>query len=107
MSAVQLSVSDFDQQVLKADKPVLVDFYAQWCGPCHMAAPIIDKLASEYQDKVIFGKVDVDADSALAQKYGVMSIPTMIMFKGGQEIDRKVGFPGEQGLREFVRQTSQ
>ena len=94
--------ADFDEKVLKSDKPVVVDFYAEWCGPCQMASPIIDALASEYKDKVVIGKVNVDEEPELSQKYNVMSIPTMIIFKDGAEVERKTGFPGEAGLKEMV-----
>lgn len=102
MSAPHFSSSDFDEKVLKSDKPVVIDFYAEWCGPCQMAAPIIDKLSEEYSEKVLIGKIDVDEAQDIAQKYGVMSIPTMIVYKNGEEVDRKVGFPGEAGLRGLV-----
>lgn len=102
MAAPHFTSSDFDEKVLKSDKPAVVDFFAEWCGPCQMAAPIIDKLADEFEGKVVIGKLDVDNVRDVAQKYGVMSIPTMIVFKDGKEVDRKVGFPGEAGLRSMV-----
>ncbi len=102
MSATHYTSSNFDQEVLKSDKTAVIDFYAEWCGPCQMAAPIIDKLSEEYKDRLIIGKVNVDEARDIAQRYGVMSIPTMIIFKNGEEIDRKVGFPGEAGLRGLV-----
>ncbi len=102
MSAPHFTAKDFDEKVLKSDKPALIDFYAEWCGPCQMAAPIIDKLADEYKEKMIIGKVDVDKNQELAQKYQVMSIPTMILFKDGKEEDKKVGFPGEAGVKELI-----
>lgn len=81
---------DFDEKVLKSDKPVMVDFYAEWCGPCKMLAPIVDELAKEEGDvKVV--KLDVDSNQATAQKYGVMSIPQMLFFKGGEEVNRLTG----------------
>lgn len=102
MSVQHFSSSQFKDIVLKSELPVVVDFYAQWCGPCKIAAPIVDKLAQEYENKVLIGKVDVDDAQDIAQQYGVMSIPTMIVFKNGQEVERKVGFPGESGLRALV-----
>lgn len=106
MSAPHFTSDDFEEKVLKSGKPALIDFYAEWCGPCQMAAPIIDKLSEEYKDKVVIGKVDVDANQDLAQKYGVMSIPTMIVFNDGKEVDKKVGFPGEQGVRDLIEKTA-
>lgn len=102
MAAAHFNSSDFEEKVLKADKPAVVDFFATWCGPCMMAGPVIDKLSDEMGDKVLVGKVDVDENPDLAQKYGVMSIPTMIVFKGGKEVERKIGFPGESGIRNMI-----
>ncbi len=102
MAASHFTSSDFTQKVLQSDKPAVVDFYAEWCGPCQIASPIIDKLAEEYGDKLVIGKVNVDEAQDLAQQYGVMSIPTIIVFKNGQEVERKIGFPGESGLRALV-----
>ncbi len=104
MSAAHISDSQFEEVVLKSEQPVMVDFFAEWCGPCKMAAPVLDKLADEYKGKVNIVKVDVD-QSELAGNYGVMSIPTVIVFKGGKvvEVDgkplRQVGYPGEDGYK--------
>jgi len=86
--------ANFEEKVLKSDKPVLVDFWATWCGPCQMAGPVIDELATDYKDKFVIGKLDVDENQATAAKYQVMSIPTVILFKNGQEVMRKSGFAG-------------
>jgi thioredoxin 1 len=102
MATPHFSDQDFNELVLKSDKPVMVDFYAEWCGPCKLAAPIIEELALINKDKVLIGKVDVDATTVSA-KYGVMSIPTVIMFKGGQEVDRKVGFGGKGMYEEMIK----
>lgn len=85
---------NFADEVLKSDKPVMVDFWATWCGPCQMAGPVVDTLADDYHGKIKIGKLDVDANQATAQKFGVMSIPTVILFKEGKEVARKVGFAG-------------
>lgn len=104
MAAVHFGSNDFEEKVIKADKPVLVDFYAEWCGPCKMAAPIMDELADEYQDKVVIGKLNVDENAPVASQYGVMSIPTMILFKEGKEVTRKVGFGGKGAIEEMLKQ---
>jgi len=99
-----LNSDDFDQVLKDAgDQPVLVDFFAQWCGPCQMAAPIIDQLASEYQGKAIIAKVDVDNNHDLAGRYGVMSIPTVIVFKNGEVVDKQIGFIGKEGYENMIK----
>jgi len=85
---------NFEEMVIKSDKPVLVDFWATWCGPCQMAGPVIDQLADDYKDDFVIGKLDVDKNQETASKYGVQSIPTVILFKNGQEVARKSGFAG-------------
>ncbi|MFH2019387.1 MAG: thioredoxin [bacterium] len=87
--------ANFEGEVIKADKAVMVDFWAPWCGPCQMAGPVIDELADEQKGKVIVGKLNVDENQMVAGKYGVQSIPTVILFKGGKEVGRKVGFAGK------------
>ena len=82
---------DFDQQVLEADTVVLVDFWAEWCGPCKMVAPVLDDLSQEYDGKIKFTKVDVDENPQTAMKYGIRSIPTLLVFKGGSPVDQVVG----------------
>ena len=83
--------SDFEQEVLEADTPVLVDFWAEWCAPCKMVAPVLDDLAEEYDGKIKFIKVDVDTSPETAMKYGIRSIPTLLVFKGGSPVDQVVG----------------
>lgn len=85
---------NFAEMVLKSSKPVMVDFWATWCGPCVMAGPVVDQLADDYKEKIVIGKLDVDANQSTAQQYGVVSIPTVILFKDGKEVGRKVGFAG-------------
>ena len=83
--------SNFDAEVLQSDLPVFVDFYADWCGPCKMMSPVIDKLAEEFAGRIKVGKVNVDENGDLAVKYGIMSIPNMVFFKNGEVVDRIVG----------------
>lgn len=106
MSAMHFSDSDFEEKVIKSDKPVMVDFFADWCGPCKMAAPIIEELAGVHADKVVIGKLDVDANQESAMKYGVMSIPTVIMFKDGKEVDRQVGFGGKVMYENMIKKVA-
>jgi len=89
--ALEITDATFEEVVLKSDKPVLVDFWAAWCGPCRMVAPIIDELTAEYEGKAVVGKVDVDANQEFAAKYGVRNIPTVLVFKGGEVVDKQVG----------------
>lgn len=99
MAAIHLSNDDFQKTLDEAgDKPVFVDFYAEWCGPCKLAAPIIEGLSDEYADTAVVAKVDVDDNRELAQKFQVMSIPTVIVFKHGQPVGEPViGFRGKEG----------
>lgn len=94
-NTVTFTDTNFADSVLKSDKPVMVDFWATWCGPCVMAGPVVDELADDYAGKMVIGKLDVDANQETAAKYGVQSIPTVILFKDGKEIGRKVGFAGK------------
>lgn len=91
MGALHLDEKNFDQEVLKSSTPVLVDFWAEWCGPCKMIAPVIDQLATELQGKMKVGKVNVDEAAELAGQFNVMSIPTLLVFKNGQAVDQIIG----------------
>ena len=89
--AQAVTESSFEQEVLQSEKPVLVDFWAEWCGPCHAVAPILDKIAEERADELKLVKVNIDENQGLAQRYGVMSIPMMVLFKDGQPAAQTVG----------------
>jgi len=88
---IELTDSNFEETVIKSGKPVLVDFWAEWCGPCRMVAPVVHELSDEYKGKVVFGKVDVDNNNGVASKYGIRNIPTILFFKNGQVVDKLVG----------------
>ena len=96
---VEIDEAKFNESVIKADKPVLVDFWAPWCGPCRMVAPVVEELATEYDGKVSFVKVNVDDNPKIASQYGVMSIPTLILFKEGAPVSNIVGFRPKPELK--------
>lgn len=97
-----ISDASFEADVLKSDKPVLVDFWAEWCGPCKMIAPIVDQLAVEYAGKVNFTKMDVDSNPATPAKFGIRGIPTLILFKNGAIVSQKVGALSKSQLTAFI-----
>ncbi len=101
MAIIQLTSDNFETEVLNSDKPVLVDFYADWCGPCKMMAPVVDQIAEE-NDDIKVGKINVDDEQDLAAKYGVMSIPTIGFFKGGDIVDKSVGAKPKSELLKMI-----
>ena len=89
--ALELTDQNFDEIVLSSDKPVIVDFWAEWCGPCRMVGPIVEEIGRDYEDRVIIGKLDVDSNPAVTQKFSIRNIPTVLYFKDGEIADKQVG----------------
>jgi len=102
MSLVHISDDTFDADVLQSDKPVLLDFWAEWCGPCKAIAPVLEELDGEYQDRLTIAKMDVDANSKTPQKFGIRSIPTLILFKNGAVAEQLIGAVSKRQLKEFL-----
>ena len=100
--ALEITDSNFEETVLKSDKPVIVDFWAAWCGPCRMVGPIIDELSEEYEGKAIIGKVDIDSNQQYAAQFGVRNIPTVLVFKDGELVDRKVGVSSKNDYAQAI-----
>jgi thioredoxin 1 len=98
-----VSDSSFDKEVLQSDQPVLVDFWAEWCGPCRMIAPVLEKLADEYSGNLRIAKLDVDANQRTMMQYGVQSIPSLILFKDGKEVERLIGYMPKERLVQRIR----
>lgn len=89
--ALVITDANFDEVVLKSDKPVLVDFWAEWCGPCRMVGPVVEELAKEYDGKAVIGKVDVDSNPEVSMKFGIRNIPALLFFKNGEIVDKQIG----------------
>jgi thioredoxin 1 len=100
--ALEITDENFEELVLKSDKPVLVDFWAAWCGPCRMVGPVIEEISNEYSDKAVVGKVDIDSNQEYAAKYGVRNIPTVLVFNKGEIVTRQVGVAPKNTYTEAI-----
>jgi len=98
VKAIEITDANFDQEVLKSDKPVLIDFWAVWCGPCKMVAPVVEEIANEYNGKLKVGKLDVDSNPEVSMKFGIRSIPTLMIFKGGKVVEQIIGAVPKRNL---------
>lgn len=102
MKPIEITDANFDEEVLKSDKPVLIDFWAVWCGPCRMVAPVVEEIASEYNGKLKVGKLDVDNNPEVSMKFGIRSIPTLMVFKGGKVVEQIIGAVPKRNLVDKV-----
>lgn len=102
MAAVKFTTDNFEAEVLKSELPVLVDFWAEWCGPCRMQGPVVEQAAEELAGTAKIGKLNVDEEESIAEQYGVMSIPTLIVFKNGKEAGRAVGFQTMEQIKKLM-----
>jgi len=102
MAVIEITDSNFDEIILNADKPALVDFYAVWCGPCKMMSPIVDQIAEE-NDDIVVGKCDVDEAEELAMRFGIMSIPTLLVFKNGEMTKQFIGVTGKEDILDALK----
>lgn len=98
--ALELTDANFEELAVQSDKPVVVDFWAEWCGPCRMVAPVVEELSKDYEGKAIIGKVDVDTNNEISAKYGIRNIPTILFLKNGEVVDKQVGAAPKAALAE-------
>lgn len=98
----KFTAANFEAEVLQSDKPVLVDFYADWCGPCKMMAPLVEQLAKDYEGKAVVGKLNIDDEESIAAQYHVMTIPTLAVFKGGKLVDKVIGVNSKEDVKAML-----
>lgn len=98
----KFTTANFEAEVLQSEMPVLVDFYADWCGPCKMMAPLVEQLAAEYEGKAVVGKLNIDEEEDIAAQYRVMTIPTLAVFKGGKLVDKLIGVNSKEAVKAMV-----
>ena len=103
MSTIKITKDNFEQKVLKSDKPVLLDFWAEWCGPCRMVGPVVEEISKEVVGTAIVGKINVDEEMELAQSFNVMSIPTLVVVKDGKVVNTTVGFQSKEALMNLLK----
>ena len=101
-NVMEFNDQNFDSDVLKAEMPVLVDFWAVWCGPCKAIAPIVEEVANDYSGKIRVGKMDVDSNNQVAMRYGIRSIPTLLLFSGGEGVDQVIGNVGKESIESML-----
>jgi len=106
MATITVTDADFQEKVISSKLPILVDFWATWCNPCKIAAPMLEELSETHKDKLTIAKLDVDVNPNSAQQYDVMSIPTVILFMDGKELGRQIGFAGKSGYEELIKKIS-